>query len=126
VSRRISSTPWVPLLLVAVLTVVLGACGGGPEVELGDADRGRDHFVGYGCAACHQHGDVRQAVGNVGPRLDDLAEQRIIAGGLPNTPEMLAAFIQDPPAHVPGTGMPNVGVTSEDAADLAAFLLERR
>jgi putative membrane protein len=46
-----------------------------------------------------------------GRRLDDLAEQRIIAGSLPNTPEHVAAFIQDPQGTVPGTGMPNLGVS---------------
>jgi cytochrome c len=125
VSRRAGPAPWLPLLLVVVLTAVLSACGQDRrEIELGDAERGRELFVGYGCGACHQLGGVRQAVGHVGPRLDGLADQRIVAGSLPNTPEHVAAFIQDPQELVPGTGMPDVGVSAEDAADLAAFLLE--
>jgi cytochrome c1 len=32
------------------------------------------------------------------------------------------AFLQDPPALVPNTGMPNVGLTLEEARDIAAFL----
>jgi cytochrome c len=127
VNRRAALGPLLPVLLVGLLVAVLGGCGEDRrEVALGDADHGRELFVGYGCGACHQLSGVRQAVGHVGPRLDGLAEQRIIAGALPNTPERVAAFIQDPPAHVPGTGMPNVGVTPDDAADLAAFLLEHR
>jgi cytochrome c len=128
VNRRAALGPLLPLVFVAALMMALSACGGEDrrEVALGDADHGRELFVGYGCGACHQLGGVRQAVGRVGPRLDGLAEQRIIAGSLPNTPEHVAAFIQDPPASVPGTGMPNVGVSPEDAADLTAFLLEHR
>ncbi|GGI03019.1 c-type cytochrome [Egicoccus halophilus] len=120
-------TPLLPALLVAVLMVVLQACDdGGQEVlALGDVDHGRELFVGYGCGACHQVGGIRQARGRVGPDLDGLADQRMIAGSLPNTPEQLAAFIQNPQQHAPGTGMPDVGVTPDDAEDLVAFLLDQ-
>jgi cytochrome c len=125
--RRRDAAPWLPLLLVVALVALLGACGEDrQQIAAGDADHGRELFVGYGCGACHQLGGVRQAVGHVGPRLDGLAEQRIIAGVLPNTPELLAAFIREPQAHAPNSGMPNVGVTPEDSIDIAAFLLEHR
>lgn len=126
-TRRSPRSAWRPFLAVLALLAAVAACGDEtPEVAIGDASHGRELFVGYGCGACHQVGGVRQAVGRVGPRLDDLHEQRIIAGVLPNTPELLAAFLQDPPAYAPNTAMPDVGVTPEDAADLAAFLLEPR
>ncbi|MFA9443922.1 cytochrome c family protein [Egicoccus sp. AB-alg6-2] len=126
---------WLPVVVAVVAALAISACDGGrgerttgpgaaAGVEFGDADNGREAFVAYGCGACHQHAAVRGASGRVGPKLDDLAEQRIIAGVLPNTPEMLAAWIQDPQAHAADTGMPDVGVTDEDAADIAAFLLE--
>jgi cytochrome c len=127
VTRATLRAPLVPLLLVAVLVVVAGGCNGdAPEVAFGDAEQGRELFVGYGCGACHQVSGVRAANGRVGPNLDRLHAQRMVAGVLPNTPEFVAAFIQDPQAHAPNSGMPDVGVTPEDAADIAAFLLEAR
>jgi cytochrome c len=128
-ARRPARTVGPSLVWVAVvaIAVALTACGSDDaEVAIGDADHGRELFVGYGCGACHQVGGVRQAVGRVGPQLDGLADQRIIAGSLAMTPEHLAAFIENPQEHAPGTGMPDVGVSSDDAADIAAFLLERR
>jgi cytochrome c len=35
---------------------------------------------------------------------------------------VLVAFLQDPPALVPQTGMPNVGLTLEQARHIAAYL----
>lgn len=122
-------------VLLVVTVLGLAACTGdrgrattGPGaaagVEVGDADRGRELFVGYGCGACHQHGAIRSADGRVGPDLDGLADQRIIGGVLANTPELLAAWIRDPQAYSEDSGMPNVGVTDSDSLDIAAFLLE--
>jgi cytochrome c2 len=129
-------TGWLPALLAVSVAATITSCvqgqrgasttgpGTAAGVEFGDADRGRELFVGYGCGACHQHGGVAVASGRVGPALDDLADQRVIAGMLPNTPEMLAAWIRSPQAYARGTGMPDLGVTEADAADIAAFLLE--
>jgi hypothetical protein len=60
--------------------------------------------------------------GIVGPALAGLGQKPFIAGQLPNTPEMLVAFLLNPPSIVPATGMPNVGLTVEDARHVAAFL----
>lgn len=127
---------WLPVLLAVLVAAVITACSQGQRgasttgpgvadgVEYGDADHGRELFVGYGCGACHQHTDIASADGRAGPALDGLAEQRIIAGVLPNTPEMLAEWIQSPQAYDEDTGMPDLDVGEEDAADIAAFLLE--
>lgn len=128
------SRPWAPAAFVIALLLGLAACSGdrgsGTSAEfagadLGDSERGRELFVGYGCGACHQVSGVRSAVGRVGPDLDDLADQRIIGGVLPNTPEQLAAWIRDPRAYSRDTGMPDVGVTEDDSYDIASFLLDR-
>lgn len=124
---RRGTSAWIPATLFGVIVAVVIACsdGGGGAVA-GDAARGERLFIDYGCAACHQVSGVRQATGRVGPALDDYHEQRIIAGVLPNTDGHLAAWIQDPSAYAPNTAMPDVGVTAEDATDLAAFILDRR
>lgn len=125
-SRAPRPRPWLPLALVAAMLAGLQACDRDPAPGAagGDPQHGRELFVGYGCGACHQVSGVRQAVGRVGPDLDDLPDQRMVAGQLPNTPELVAAFIQNPQQTAPGTGMPDVGVTAEDAADLVAFLFD--
>jgi cytochrome c1 len=49
-----------------------------------------------------------------------------VAGRLPNVPEPLVRWIVDPPAVKPGTPMPNLGVTPEDARHMAAYLYTLR
>lgn len=76
----------------------------------------------YGCAACHAIPGIRTPRGIVGPDLSGFARRSFIAGQLPNTPEVLVAFLQNPPALVPATGMTNVGLSLEDARRIAAYL----
>ena len=40
-------------------------------------------------------------------------------------PEVLAAYIRDAPALVPGSGMPAMPVTEAEARDVAAYLYEQ-
>lgn len=98
-----------------------------PSVE--DVLRGRAIIASgtYGCAACHTIPGIRAPRGIVGPELGGLARRSFIAGQLPNRWEVLVAFLQNPPALIPGTGMPNVGLSLEDARSIAAHLytLER-
>ncbi|WP_046863486.1 c-type cytochrome [Microvirga massiliensis] len=94
------------------------------HVDDGDADRGHALVASgaFGCAACHVIPGVRSPRGNVGPPLDGMASRGLIAGELPNKPGVLVAFLQDPPALVPRTGMPDVGLTLEQSRDIAAYL----
>jgi cytochrome c553 len=100
----------------------------GTHASSGDAARGRAIVAGgaYGCTACHSVPDIRAPRGIVGPPLGDLAHRPFIAGQLPNTRDVLAAFLQDPPSLVPGTGMPKVGLSAKDARDVAAYLYTLR
>jgi mono/diheme cytochrome c family protein len=87
-----------------------------------DAERGRRLLAAYGCGSCHVIPGVRNANGRAAPPLTHWAERHFIAGVLLNTPNHLVSWIVDPPAIEPGTTMPNVGVTREDAADMARYL----
>jgi cytochrome c2 len=93
-------------------------------VRGGDSARGRAIVASgvHGCTACHTVPGIRAARGVVGPPLDRLAQRAFIAGRLPNTPGVLVAFLEDPPALVPNTGMPDVGLTPEEARHVAAYL----
>lgn len=79
-------------------------------------------MIQYGCPTCHVIPNVPGAVGKVGPSLSDLAQRSYLAGTLQNSPANLVHWIQHPQQVHPGTAMPEMGVTSADAARIANFL----
>ena len=79
-------------------------------------------MVQYGCPTCHVIPNVPGAVGKVGPSLDDLSQRSYLAGSLPNTPENLVQWIMHPQHYEPGTAMPEMGVTEQDARRIQIFL----
>ena len=79
-------------------------------------------MIQYGCPTCHVVPRVPGAVGKVGPSLEGLDQRSYLAGTLPNSPDNLIHWIQHPQQIHPGTAMPEMGVTSTDAARIAAFL----
>ena len=60
----------------------------------------------------------------VGPSLERLKVKMYVAGTLTNTPHNLMRWIQDPQQIRPHTAMPNLGVSLEDARDIAAYLYD--
>ena len=97
---------------------------GRPSIPDGNATRGRTLIASGagGCTACHAIPDMPGPGGVVGPPLAGIAERAFIAGQLPNKPDVLVAFLQDPPALVPATGMPDVRLNLDEARDIAAYL----
>jgi cytochrome c1 len=67
---------------------------------------------------------VAGANGAVGPSLAGVAGRKAIAGGaVPNNgPDDLKKWILDPPAVKPGTIMPKLGLTDDEATRIVAFL----
>ena len=63
---------------------------------------------------------------NVGPPLEGMASRTMIAGTLTNTQENMVLWLRKPNAVKPLTAMPELGVTREDAADMAAYLASLR
>ena len=88
----------------------------------GDPERGRLLLHQYGCHACHRIPKVLDAIGTAGPPLDDIGARVYLAGTLPNSPQSMAAWIRSPQAFKPGTAMPNLNVTEQDARDMVAYL----
>jgi sulfur-oxidizing protein SoxX len=125
---RTRKATWV--VLIALIQLSMTGCDLAPKplntkhVDDGNASRGLALVASgsYGCAACHAIPGIRLPKGNVGPPLDGMAGRSLIAGQLPNKPGVLVAFLQDPPALAPQTGMPNVGLSIEQARDIAAYL----
>jgi cytochrome c len=116
------------ILATGPLPVCLPGCSSRIETVVvgGDAERGRVALGGFGCGACHVIPGVRGATGMVGPPLFQFALRAYIAGQLPNQPDNLMRWLQDPPAVEPGTAMPNLGVGSAVARDMAAYLYTLR
>ena len=112
-------------VLIAPYDTVTGLLGLEPPavtVPGGDPALGKQAIEEYGCFACHSIPGVERADAHVGPPLDAWADRRYIAGLLPNEPDNLIAWIVNPQRFEPGTAMPTLGVTQEDARDIAAYL----
>lgn len=97
-----------------------------PEVPGGNPRHGQELIGTYGCGSCHTIAGVRGADGLVGPPLTGFGRRVYIAGELPNTGPNLQRWIQDPQQVEPGTAMPDLGVTADDARDIAAYLFSDR
>lgn len=102
--------------------------------DAGDPIRGAQVYKK--CASCHMIGEDARA--RVGPALNDIvmakagsaegfryskALQSAAAGGLEWTPDMLAAFLENPKAVIPKTKMSFRGLKAEaDRLDVIAYL----
>jgi cytochrome c2 len=126
-NRRDSGIAAVRIVVCAAISMT--ACDRGRPHRLvagGDAERGRDRIVAYGCGSCHTIPGIRTAHGMVGPPLAQFARRSYIAGELPNSANHLVRWISSPQSVEPGTAMPDLGVTVADARDIAAYLYTLR
>lgn len=87
-----------------------------------DPVRGKQVIVRAGCGACHVVPGLRWPQGQSGPSLEGFADQGLIAGRLPNRPDLLAAYVRNASATLPGTTMPAMPLTEGEARDVAAYL----
>lgn len=88
----------------------------------GDPSRGRGLVRAYGCGTCHEIPGVPGADGTVGPPLTGIAKRSYLAGQLTNTPANLIRWVQAPRDVDPRQAMPNLGLSDQDAKDVAAYL----
>jgi cytochrome c2 len=99
-----------------------------PEVQAGSAV-----IQARNCGGCHTIPGIPGAAGTFGPNLGPtdtappVSARSVIAtypdGAVPNnSPDDLAAWIMDPASLKPGTAMPVLGLSADDAAAAAAYL----
>ena len=74
------------------------------------------------CASCHRVPGVPGATGDVGPSLRGIAKQQIIGGRLANTRANMVRWLMHPQQVLPGTQMPDLGLTDDQAHKIAAYL----
>ncbi len=121
----------IPLLALAALCASLAGCTAGAQqnpVALtgGDPQRGRAAIYKYGCGSCHTIAGISDAHGLVGPPLTGIGNRTYIAGVLRNTPDNIVHWIRNPKDVDEKTAMPVLGVNSQDATDIAAYLYSTR
>jgi cytochrome c len=101
------------------------AAGGAPVVEPGSpAAEGQMIIASEPCVGCHMIPGIPAATGTIGPNLAGVASRTKIAGGAVNNSgsDDLKKWILNPPGVKPGTLMPNVGLTDEQATKVVAYL----
>lgn len=114
--------------LIFAVGGVVGGCTGVGQTSTynpamaGNPRRGKELIVSYGCGSCHTIPGVYQARGLVGPPLYFFSRRTMIAGELPNNPDNLVRWLLNPRAVEPGTAMPAVGLSRQQAQDIAAYL----
>jgi cytochrome c2 len=118
------------LVVAVTLSLFAAACTDRAQEEQaiaqamtgGNAARGAAAIARYGCGSCHIIPGVSGASGLVGPPLSGIGSRTYVAGVLQNTPPNMIRWIENPPAVDEHTVMPALGVTHQDAIDIAGYL----
>ena len=128
--RRAQAAAAIALLVIVPGVLLVGAQADVAAAPLprsdGDSNRGAELIGRFGCGYCHTIPGIDNANGRVGPPLTGFGDRLYVAGMLPNTPENLMAWIEDPQRVVPGNVMPVLGIGDHDARDIAAYLYTLR
>src|SRR4051794_20295670 len=86
------------------------------------AGAGSAVFASESCASCHTIRGTA-ATGTVGPDLTHIASRQTLAAlALPNTPDYLRAWVDDPARFKPGTRMPKAPLTAKQLDEVVAYL----
>lgn len=114
-------------VVAAACTLALAGCSGGSRQSAaiatgGDPARGQAAIFKFGCGSCHTISGIWDAHGLVGPSLSGIANRTYIAGVLRNTPDNIVRWIRNPKDVDEKTAMPALGVTQQDATNIAAYL----
>ena len=123
---------WLALLVMSAGLMAWTACQGGKTNDVyvvytgGNAHRGKQLIEQYRCGACHVIPGVENAKGLVGPPLMWWGRRTFIGGELPNKPQNLQRWLLSPKSVEPGTAMPTLGLTPQQARDVSAYLYTLR
>ena len=125
--QRISvATARAGVVLLGLSGLALSACVDKADlprpIVQADAAEGLAIIRQVGCAACHTIPGVAWPQGRSGGNLSGFGALPMIAGRLPNQPDVLIGWLIDAPSMDPGTAMPPMPLTQDQARDVAAYL----
>ena len=89
-----------------------------------DVQAGRQLFLAKGCVACHRAPGIPEAQGTIGPNLRGVGNRAThpkIADAVENTPQNMKRWLIDPTRLKPGTSMPGLDLTDDEANKLLAL-----
>ena len=92
-----------------------------PLPPIGNAAAAKAHMEKYACQACHVIPGMGEG-GALGPDLTGFAVRTTLNGRVQKNPQAVAAYLLNPTAVDAQTSMPAVGLSEEEAKDIAAFL----
>ncbi len=91
-------------------------------------EAGQKVFMNKGCVACHTINGLSELAPGArsrtsGPNLTHVGSRDYIAAHtLKNSPDSIATWVKNPQAVKPGALMSNLGLTDQEASDVAGFL----
>ena len=88
----------------------------------GNAANGKKLIDQYACVSCHKIPGFDGPQGSMGPSLEAFATRPVIAGRIPNQPDTVAAYLQNPQIVDPQNQMPALGISESEARDMTAYL----
>ena len=96
-------------------------------VPAGDAVRGEELVASVGCMGCHESADEsRGAAQRTASTQQDLRRQfgpNFAGVGSKVSRQWLFSWLKDPASYHPGTRMPNMRLSDQEAADITAYLM---
>ena len=120
------------LVAISIAAALMSGCTGGKTLRVykastgGDANVGRQIIVQRHCGSCHTIPGIHHADGVFGPPLTSFGRRTFIAGNFPNAPNNLVHWIMSPTSMKPKTAMPDLGLSEQQARDVAAYLYRLR
>lgn len=133
-------TPWEHVSNIVTEHVASGVGSMPKQPEVTELDwykalnpqqqQGVNVILQRGCGSCHTIPQIPGATGAIGPNLGPngdippVSQRKTLAGGVVpnNSVDDLAGWIEDPPGHKPGTAMPKLGLSHDEALAAAAYL----
>ncbi len=90
--------------------------------KIGDAKKGEELVASVGCFGCHNLDTSKTKVVRDRDALHREQGPNLIGFGTKTSKVWLYQWLKDPQRYHPGTRMPNLRLTDDEAADIAAFL----
>lgn len=120
-----SVSPLIAWLATVICCLIVLSCERAQppsETVASNRSQGKIETDRAACGSCHVISGIAGAKSFTGPPLTAFGDRKYIAGLLPNTEDNLVLWIMHPQRIAPGSAMPDMGLTTGQARDIAAYL----